>query len=87
MAEKPVLNKQGQDCRLIAQIAAPDGTEIQSLHLPAKKGLEDKFGRVLKLKTITEHEFFQYSQSDPHPTRGYLNLNPGELMYHLVRMN
>jgi hypothetical protein len=87
LAETPVLNHQQQDCRLIAQVIAPDGTEIQALHLAAQKGLKDKFGRSMTFKPITEYEFRQCFESDPGRSSGSFNLNPGVLLWHLVRMN
>ena len=87
LAEKPVLNHQQQACRLIAQVIAPDGPELHALHLAAQSGLKDKFGGSLTVNPITEYEFRQCFQSDSSRSSGSFNLNPGVLLWHLVRMN
>jgi len=41
----------------------------------------------LTVNPITEYEFRQCFQSDSSRSSGSFNLNPGVLLWHLVRMN
>jgi hypothetical protein len=61
--------------------------QTQALHLAAKSGLKDKFSGSLTFEPITKYELRQCFQSDSGRSSGSFNLNPGVLLWNLVRMN
>jgi hypothetical protein len=87
LAEEPISNHQQQDCRLIAQLEAPQDADIEALQIEAQNALKEQFGRNLTLKPITEQAARQYLQSDPGPDVGSISLDSGSLLWHLARIN
>jgi hypothetical protein len=54
LADEPVQNHQQQDCRLIVEVHAPDGADIQWVHAEAEIAMKEKFGEGFALKPTTE---------------------------------
>ena len=87
LADEPVQNHQQQDCRLIVEVHAPDGADIQWLHAEAEIAIKEKFREGLALKPTTEQAASKYLEPDPGATHGALDLASGvPLFYHLARI-
>jgi len=82
LADEPVQNHQQQDCRLIVEVHAPDGADIQWAHAEAEIAIKEKFheGFALKLPGHRSRAACQYlhrvNQSVRDGTR--LSRDPGE---------
>ena len=87
LAEEPVSNHQQQDCRLIAQLDAPQDAEIEALQMEAQNALKEKYGKHLTLTPITKDAAEGYLRSDPGPDMGSINLDSGTLLWQLARIN
>jgi hypothetical protein len=74
LADETVQNQQQQDCRLIAEICAPDGADNRGLHKAAEIAIKKQFAKGLPLKPITKQAASQYLQVYPVPEHGTLNL-------------
>ena len=85
LAEEPVRNDEQQDCCLIVEVHAPDGVGDRWVQQAAEDIIEDEFGKRLTLRSVNEDEAFQYLQSEPGATHGYLELGAGVPMFwHLL---
>jgi hypothetical protein len=87
LAEEPISNRRLQDCRLIAQLEAPQDADIEALQIEAQNALKEKYGKSLTLKPITEEAAEGYLRSDPGPDKDSLKLDSGTLLWHLARIN
>jgi hypothetical protein len=87
LAEESVSNRKLQDCRLIAQLDAPQDANIEALQMETQNALKEKYGRALTLTPITKEAAEGYLGSDPDPDTGSLKLGSGTLLWHLPRIS
>jgi hypothetical protein len=87
LADGPVQNDQQQDCRLIVEVHASDGADVQWVHAEAEIAMKEKFGERFALKPTSEQAASKYLEADPGATHGALNLvTDVPLFYHLARI-
>jgi hypothetical protein len=88
VAEEPVANKQQQDCRLIVHVTATaEGGDNQVLQQEAEAAMKKRFPAASTFDLISEQAATAYSQGDPAPTTGSMNLETGQLAWTLARIN
>jgi hypothetical protein len=93
LADETVKNPQEQDCRLVAIIYAPDGSDSGALRKEAenkiKEGVDKKFalGERFALRFTDKDTASEYLRADPGHAKGALNLATDvPLFYHLARI-
>jgi hypothetical protein len=71
LADEPVQNDQQQDCRLILEVHASDGADIQWVHAEAEIAMKEKFGEGFALKPTSEQAASKYLEADPGATTAH----------------
>ena len=79
--------KSPTDCRLIAQLEAPQDADIEPLQIEAQNALKEKYGKSLTFKPLTEEATEGHLRSDPSPDMGSMDLDSGILLWNLARIN
>jgi hypothetical protein len=86
VAQEPVANEQQQDCRLIVQVTGTaEGGDNQALQQEAEAAMKERFPAALTFDLISEQAATAYSQADPAPTTGSINVKSGRVSWCLAR--